>query len=107
MTGAAARSARSAHRLTRQVQHHSESVQPSRWAPVFWFLDLMQVLAGLVLWGRATNEGDEAWALFLRCVAFLDLAFVAFGNGQLLLEIPLLALALALPSAYSLRQRRF
>ena len=43
---------------------------------------------------------------FLRCIAFLDLAFITFGNGQLLIEIPALALALTLPSAASLERRR-
>lgn len=71
-----------------------------------WLIDLVLLLAGLVLWSRAGNEGDEAWSLFLRCIAFLDLAFIVFGNGQLLLEIPLLAVALALPSAASLERHR-
>jgi hypothetical protein len=42
----------------------------------------------------------------LRSIALLDLAFIAFGNGQLLIEIPVFALALALPSAASLDRRR-
>ena len=69
-----------------------------------WLIDLILLLAGFVLWSRANNEGDEAWSLFLRSIAFLDLAFITFGNGQLLIEIP--ALALALPSAASLERRR-
>jgi hypothetical protein len=71
-----------------------------------WLIDLVLLLAGLVLWMRASNEGDEAWSLFLRSIALLDLAFIAFGNGQLLIEIPVFALALALPSAASLDRRR-
>jgi hypothetical protein len=71
-----------------------------------WLIDLLLLLAGLVLWNRASNEGDEAWSLFLRSIALLDLAFIAFGNGQLLLELPLLGLALLLPSAASLERRR-
>jgi hypothetical protein len=71
-----------------------------------WLSDLLLLLAGLVLWNRASNEGDEAWSLFLRSIALLDLAFIAFGNGQLLLEVPLLGLALLLPSAASLERRR-
>ncbi len=71
-----------------------------------WLIDLVLLLAGLMLWGRATQEGDEAWSLFLRAIALLDLAFIAFGNGQLLLEIPLLGLALVLPSAASIERRR-
>ena len=71
-----------------------------------WLIDLVLLLAGLVLWMRASNEGDEAWSLFLRSIALLDLAFIAFGNGQLLIEIPVFALALVLPSAASLDRRR-
>ena len=69
-------------------------------------IDLVLVVAGLVLWVRSSNEGDEAWSLFLRAIAVLDLAFIAFGNGQLLVEGLLLALALLLPSAASLERRR-
>lgn len=71
-----------------------------------WLIDLVLVLAALVLWLRSQNESDEAWSLFLRSVALMDLAFIAFGNGQLLIEIPLLGLALALPSAASFENRR-
>ncbi len=71
-----------------------------------WLIDLVLVLAALVLWVRSANESDEAWSLFLRSVALLDLAFIAFGNGQLLIEVPLLGLALALPSASRIEKRR-
>ena len=71
-----------------------------------WLIDLVLVLAGLTLLSRASTESDEDWSLFLYSIAFLDLGFIAFGNGQLLIEIPLLALALVLPSAASLEQRR-
>jgi hypothetical protein len=73
---------------------------------VVWLIDLVLVLAALVLWLRSRNESDEAWSLFLRSVALVDLAFIAFGNGQLLIEIPLLVLALSLPSAASFENRR-
>jgi hypothetical protein len=73
---------------------------------VVWLIDLVLVLAALLLWLRSCNESDEAWSLFLRSVVLLDLAFLAFGNGQLLIEIPLLGLALVLPSAASLENRR-
>ncbi|KMM16375.1 hypothetical protein [Synechococcus sp. GFB01] len=72
---------------------------------MLWLIDLVLLLAGLVLWNRASRESDEAWSLFLRSIAFLDLAFIAFGNGQMLVEILLLALALALPSAERLERR--
>jgi hypothetical protein len=72
---------------------------------VLLLIDLVLVLAGLVLWERSCNEGDEAWSLFLRFIALVDLAFLVFGNGQLLIELPLLALALIMPSAAKLERR--
>ncbi|WP_411869248.1 hypothetical protein [Vulcanococcus limneticus] len=68
-------------------------------------IDLVLLLAGFVLWMRSSSEGDDVWSLFLRVLVCLDLAFLAVGNGQLLLELPLLALALALPSVRRLEQR--
>ncbi|QVL53982.1 MAG: hypothetical protein KFB97_06610 [Cyanobium sp. M30B3] len=70
-----------------------------------WLIDLVLLLAGLMLWVRSSNEDDEAWSLFLRSVVLLDLGFIAFGNGQLLVEIPLLVLALDLPSAAKVEHR--
>jgi hypothetical protein len=61
-------------------------------------LDLVLVVAGLLLWQRGCNEDDDVWSLFLRCLAAIDLAVIALGNGVLWLEIPLLILALTLPS---------
>jgi hypothetical protein len=61
-------------------------------------LDLVLVVAGLLLWQRSCSEGDDVWVLFLRSLAVIDLAVIALGNGVLWLEIPLLVLALSLPS---------
>jgi len=61
-------------------------------------LDLVLVVAGLLLWQRSCSEGDDVWILFLRSLAVIDLAVIALGNGVLWLEIPLLVLALSLPS---------
>ncbi len=61
-------------------------------------LDLVLVIAGLLLWQRSCSEGDDVWVLFLRTLAAIDLAVIALGDGVLWLEIPLLALALTLPS---------
>ena len=61
-------------------------------------LDLVLVVAGLLLWQRSCREGDDVWVLFLRSLAVIDLAVIALGNGVLWLEIPLLVLALSLPS---------
>lgn len=69
-------------------------------------IDLVLLLAGLVLWVRSCSEGDEVWTLFLRVLVCLDLVFLALGNGQLLFELPLLAVALALPSVARLERRQ-
>ena len=61
-------------------------------------LDLVLVVAGLLLWQRSCSEGDDVWVLFLRSLAVIDLAVIALGNGVLWIEIPLLVLALTLPS---------
>ncbi len=69
-------------------------------------IDSVLVLAGLFIWIRGSSENDDVWSLFLRVFAVVDLAVVVLGNGQLLLEIPLLLLALALPSVARLENGR-
>ena len=69
-------------------------------------IDSVLVLAGLLIWIRGSSENDDVWSLFLRVFAVVDLAVVVLGNGQLLLEIPLLLLALALPSVARLENGR-
>lgn len=68
-------------------------------------LDLVLLAAGLVLLQRSTVEGDDVWALFLRSLAVIDLAIITIGHGLLWLEVPLLLLALALPSVARLEHR--
>jgi hypothetical protein len=69
-------------------------------------IDSVLTLAGLLIWIRGSSENDDVWSLFLRVFAVLDLAVVLLGKGQLLLEIPLLLLALALPSVARLENSR-
>jgi hypothetical protein len=69
-------------------------------------IDSVLMLAGLVIWIRGNSENDDVWSLFLRVFAGVDLAVVVLGKGQLLLEIPLLLLALALPSVARLEHSR-
>jgi hypothetical protein len=68
-------------------------------------LDLVLLMAGLVLWQRGSSEGDDVWSLFLRGLALIDLVVITIGNGVLWIEIPLLLLALALPSVARLERR--
>ena len=69
-------------------------------------IDLVLVVAGLVLWQRSASEGDEVWSLFLRGLAVIDLTAITLCNGVLWIELPLLLLALALPSVAKLERRR-
>ena len=69
-------------------------------------LDLVLLAAGVVLWQRASSEGGDVWSLFLRGLAVIDLVVITIGNGALWIELPLLVLALALPSVAQLEQRR-
>jgi hypothetical protein len=73
---------------------------------VILLIDLVLLLAGLVLWQRSCSEGDDVWSLFLRCLAAVDLTVIAFSNGVLWLEVPLLITALALPSVARLERRQ-
>jgi hypothetical protein len=68
-------------------------------------LDLVLLAAGLVLLQRSTFEGDDVWSLFLRSLAVIDLVIITIGHGLLWLEVPLLVLALALPSVARLERR--
>ena len=61
-------------------------------------IDLVLLVAGLVIWQRASNDADEVWSMFLRALATIDLAFIALSNGVLWIEVPLLIGALCLPS---------
>ncbi|NDG75327.1 MAG: hypothetical protein EBX49_08360 [Synechococcaceae bacterium WB8_1B_136] len=61
-------------------------------------VDGVLLMAAVVLWIRSCSEGDDVWTLFLRGLVAVDLAVVLFGNSQLLIELLLLAGALALPS---------
>ncbi len=69
-------------------------------------IDSVLMLAGLLIWIRGSSEDDDVWSLFLRVFALVDLAVLVLGNGQLLVEIPLLLLALALPSVGRLERSR-
>lgn len=67
-------------------------------------IDLVLLLAALVLWQRSCSEGDDVWTLFLRSLAVVDVTVIALTKGMLWFEIPLLLLALALPSVARLER---
>lgn len=69
-------------------------------------LDAVLLLAGFVLWQRASSDGDDVWSLFLRSLVVIDLAVIALANGLLGMEVPLLIAALCLPSVARLERGR-
>ncbi len=64
-----------------------------------WWSDLLLLLLAFVLWLRGTAQRDEVFGLFVRFLAVVIVLVVLIAGRPLLLELPLLALALWLPSA--------
>lgn len=64
-----------------------------------WWSDLLLLLLAFVLWLRGTAQRDEVFGLFVRFLAVVIVLVVVIAGRPLLLELPLLALALWLPSA--------
>jgi hypothetical protein len=64
-----------------------------------WWSDLLLLLVAFVLWLRGTAQRDEVFGLFVRFLAIVLVLVVLIAGRPLLLELPLLALALWLPSA--------
>lgn len=64
-----------------------------------WWLELVLLLLAPVLWLRGSNDRDEVIGLFVRFLAIVAFLVVLIAGRPLLLELPLLALALWLPNA--------
>jgi len=64
-----------------------------------WWSDLLLLLLAVLLWLRGTAQRDEVFGLFVRFLAIVLVLVVLIAGRPLLLELPLLALALWLPSA--------
>lgn len=64
-----------------------------------WWSELVLMLLAAVLWLRGTAQRDEVFGLFVRFLAIVVVLVVLIVGRPLLLELPLLALALWLPSA--------
>lgn len=64
-----------------------------------WWSEFLLLLLAFVLWLRGTAQRDEVFGLFVRFLAIVLVLVVLIAGRPLLLELPLLALALWLPSA--------
>lgn len=64
-----------------------------------WWSELLLLLLAAGLWLRGTAQRDEVFGLFARFLAIVVVLVVLIAGRPLLLELPLLGLALWLPSA--------
>ena len=70
-----------------------------------WWLDSVLLLSALALWLSGRRNRDDVWGLLQKMLALIAVVVVLLGGRQMLLESALLALALWLPGAGSLRLR--
>ena len=64
-----------------------------------WWSELLFLLLAALMWLRGLSHRDEVFALFCKFLAVLVLLVLLIAGRPVLLELPLLALALWLPSA--------
>lgn len=64
-----------------------------------WWLELFLLVLAPLLWLRGANDRDEVIGLFVRFLGVVAFLVVLIAGRPLLLELPLLLLALWLPSA--------
>jgi nitrogen fixation-related uncharacterized protein len=64
-----------------------------------WWLDLVLLGAGVLLWSQGCGQPDDSIGLLKKILAVVAVLVVLLGGRQLLLEIAALVLALLLPSA--------
>jgi hypothetical protein len=64
-----------------------------------WWSELLLLLLAAGLWVRGITHRDEVFGLFAKFLAVLVVVVLLIAGRPLLLELPLLALALWLPSA--------
>jgi hypothetical protein len=69
-----------------------------------WWMDLILLLVGVVLWLQGENHSDDVIGLLQKIVAVAAVMVVLLGGRWLLLEAAALVLALLLPSASRFEQ---
>jgi hypothetical protein len=64
-----------------------------------WWIDLVLLLAGALLWIVGDNHGDDAIGLLEKILAVAAILVVLLGGRWLPLELAVVVLALCLPNA--------
>jgi hypothetical protein len=64
-----------------------------------WWMDLVLLLAGGLLWIVGDNHGDDTIGLLEKIIAVAAILVVLLGGRWLPLEVAALVLALLLPNA--------
>ncbi|MEB3264275.1 MAG: hypothetical protein ACKO5F_16345 [Synechococcus sp.] len=71
-----------------------------------WWLDMVLLLSGALLWGEGSNHPDDVIGLLEKILAVTAVMVVLLGGRQLPLEVGALLLAAWLPSARRFEERR-
>jgi hypothetical protein len=69
-----------------------------------WWMDLMLLAVGCVLWTLGDNHSDDVIGLLEKILAVAAVMVVLLGGRWLLLELAALALAFWLPSSSRFEQ---
>lgn len=64
-----------------------------------WWLDLVLLGSGVLLWSQGSGHSDDSIGLLEKILAVAAVMVVLLGGRQVPLEIAALVLALLLPSA--------
>ncbi|MFY8150386.1 MAG: hypothetical protein ACOVNL_14360 [Prochlorococcaceae cyanobacterium] len=75
-------------------------------SPMPWWLDMVLLLAGALLWGEGSSHADDVIGLLEKILAVAAVLVVLLGGRQLPLEAAALLLAVWLPSARRFEERR-
>ncbi|MEB3335725.1 MAG: hypothetical protein VKP70_12155 [Cyanobacteriota bacterium] len=73
-------------------------------SPMPWWMDLVLLSVGCVLWIMGDNNSDDVIGLLEKILAIAAVMVVLLGGRWLLLEVVALLLALWLPSASRFEQ---
>jgi hypothetical protein len=71
-----------------------------------WWLDMVLLLSGALLWGEGSNHPDDVIGLLEKILAVTAVMVVLLGGRQLPLEVGALLVAAWLPSARRYEERR-
>jgi hypothetical protein len=64
-----------------------------------WWMELVLLISGLMLWFRSGERQDDVWEMFQKLIAVVMVVVVLLGGRWVPLEVAALGLAIWLPCA--------